>query len=803
MEEKIHLKAAAKLVYQLGEQLIENELVALLELIKNSYDADSTVSKIIVDTETITSYGKGKIIINDNGHGMFPSVLKNSFFKISTSFREKNNFSFRFNRQVLGEKGLGRLSFQRLGYYVKVLTRPDVSILKEIMTEEDRKILEKYNTFELIIDWNKLNLDLELNEVTAIFRGVENGLKKPGTEIEILGIRNLEFWKGNRNKIELLVKEIYKMNSPLKLGNNINDLDTFRILFKLNDQLYRNDEIDEELIEQVNDSKIEFSLNDLVLKIKITYQYRLLLSMMERSVASLGNFKIKDLKKDQLDKISSEEIIIDLKEENVDYIKYLKRLNLKKVNDKYANPGDFSGKLYNVRFTMDNRDEITKILEGYSLENIKNVVAFKKVWDSIKGFYIYRNSFRVLPYGNENLDWAGFDSYTKEIKYMPYESKSMLGYVILNGKKCKNLKEQTNRQGFILDEYGENFINIIREMLVRIICDKYVILREGFSLNLRSEKDTIITSKNGLITVEKIITNKEKVTENIIEIKNMIKVGEKSAKIEPLLEQIEKIEETVKIYSRELLQDQKILSLKKEEMSMIMPMVGQSIIVEALTHEFNRMISNIATSARNTLDELEKIKIENKRILKYQRDILTETIYLKEQLSHIEPMHKKSKIIKENINIKKLLKELYEDKDSPMSAKARKEKIIVEVTGDDLIINANKGYLITVFDNLFLNSLYWISVHNKERKIIISVNLKGVVTFEDTGCGILREHKNVIFNPFFSLKPDGRGLGLYIAQGILTEMNGYIILEDIGEDKERLNKFIIKFNKVEENYILF
>lgn len=802
MEEKIYLKASAKLVSQLGEQLIENELVALLELIKNSYDADSTISRIIVNTEELTSHGQGKIIVNDNGHGMIPSILKNSFFKISTSFREKNNFSFKFNRQVLGEKGLGRLSFQRLGYYIRVLTKPDINILKDIITDEDKRLLEKYDTFELIIDWRNLDSSLELNEVSAMFRGVENGLTKPGTEIEILGIRNLEFWRGNRNKIELLVKEIYKMNSPLKLGGDINESDTFKIRFKLNEQLYRNDEIDEELIEQMSDSKIEFSLENLILKIKITYQYRLLLSMMEKSVASLGNFKIKEFKKDELDKFHFEEIIINLREENVDYIKYLRRLNLKKINDKYANPGDFTGKLYNVRFTAENKDEITKILESYSLENIKNVIAFKKIWDSIKGFYIYRNSFRVLPYGNDNLDWAGFDSYTKETKYMPYESKSMLGYIILNGKKCRNLKEQTNRQGFMLDEYGENFINIVKETIVRVICDRYVNLRDGFSLNLKNDKETNITSKNGLITVERIITNQQKVEENIVEIKNMIKIGEKLSKVEPLLEQIEKIEETVKIYSRELLQDQKILNLKKEEMAMVMPMVGQSIIVEALTHEFNRMISNIATSARNTIDELEKIKIENQKILKNQRDILTETIYLKEQLSHIEPMHKKSKLTKENISIKKLLVELYQDKDSPMSAKAKKEEILVEVIGQDLVINANRGYLITVFDNLFLNSLYWISVYNKERKITINVSSSGTVTFEDTGCGVLNEHKNLIFNPFFSLKPDGRGLGLYIAQGILTEMDAYIRLDD-KEEKERLNKFVIKFNKIEENFILF
>ena len=240
MEEKIYLKAAAKLVYQLGEQLIENELVALLELIKNSYDADATRVNVEVDTEEMTEYGRGKITIEDNGHGMLPSVLKNEFFKIATSFREENRYSFKYERQVLGQKGLGRLSFQRLGYFIKVITKPDMEILDIILTEKDKIEINEFENFELIIDWKMLDTKLNLDEVTATLKKrKENILKnKSGTRIEILGIRNIEFWNKNEKETENLVKEIYKMSSPFLSDEKslVSEGDFFKINFRLNNK---------------------------------------------------------------------------------------------------------------------------------------------------------------------------------------------------------------------------------------------------------------------------------------------------------------------------------------------------------------------------------------------------------------------------------------------------------------------------------------------------------------------------------------------------------------------------------------
>ena len=81
------LKVDARLISQLGEALIDSNKVALMELIKNSSDADATICKINIDTFFENEQGRGRIVIEDNGSGMNDYIIENSFLKIASSFK--------------------------------------------------------------------------------------------------------------------------------------------------------------------------------------------------------------------------------------------------------------------------------------------------------------------------------------------------------------------------------------------------------------------------------------------------------------------------------------------------------------------------------------------------------------------------------------------------------------------------------------------------------------------------------------------------------------------------------------------
>ena len=60
----------ASLIKKLGDELIGNEVTALTEMIKNSYDADASFCKIEIDTKIVQNGEIGSIIVEDNGCGM-------------------------------------------------------------------------------------------------------------------------------------------------------------------------------------------------------------------------------------------------------------------------------------------------------------------------------------------------------------------------------------------------------------------------------------------------------------------------------------------------------------------------------------------------------------------------------------------------------------------------------------------------------------------------------------------------------------------------------------------------------------
>ena len=142
------LKVDARLISHLGEALIDSNKVALMELIKNSSDADATVCKIDIDTDFENDKGKGKILIEDNGIGMNSYIIENSFLKIASSFKKNfQKISPKFKRIAQGNKGIGRLSLNKLGTSVKITTKLDTDFLSE-----NYKLLDVENIYGDNID---------------------------------------------------------------------------------------------------------------------------------------------------------------------------------------------------------------------------------------------------------------------------------------------------------------------------------------------------------------------------------------------------------------------------------------------------------------------------------------------------------------------------------------------------------------------------------------------------------------------------------------------------------------------------
>ncbi|MFD0998181.1 sensor histidine kinase [Ohtaekwangia kribbensis] len=108
------------LLRELGEKLVETVHLALVELVKNCYDADATEVEIIFTTN---DNGATIIKVIDNGTGMSHTSVKDYWMRIATSNKEDRKVSTVFGRPLTGAKGIGRFCCRRLGNRLTLITK--------------------------------------------------------------------------------------------------------------------------------------------------------------------------------------------------------------------------------------------------------------------------------------------------------------------------------------------------------------------------------------------------------------------------------------------------------------------------------------------------------------------------------------------------------------------------------------------------------------------------------------------------------------------------------------------------------
>ena len=416
----------------------------------------------------------------------------------------------------------------------------------------------------------------------------------------------------------------------------------------------------------------------------------------------------------------------------------------------------------------------------------------------MQGVYVYRNGFRVLPYGRK--DWIGFTEKSQTAANNIYKEHTVVGYLKLDGFTSEKLEEQTNRQGFIQDEYGKNFFMLIQKFLLNIMFESDIKFRDGFSRT--KEKNGEVVTDNGKIVFERIAgfedekdarmqDVKEQVEDLRIAISNKTMAADMSQKvIENLQDKILQYEAVEKKAIDEKKQEIYLKSQQIEEIKDIVPLLGLGIIAESLTHEMNRIEQNIEDCARDTI----KCKNDTDKVVKNQRNIITQTNFLKIQLAHMESTYRRNLEKQEEILLRDFLVDMYVNEDSPMSRKARRDGVDVLIEGENISIKANKGILTTIFDNIFLNSLYWVQYSQQEKCIKFVIKQSGKIECFDSGCGVHPEIEDKLFEPFRFMKENGRGLGLFIVQELTENMNGRVWLSDERRDGRRY-KFVFDLSE--------
>jgi len=200
-------------------------------------------------------------------------------------------------------------------------------------------------------------------------------------------------------------------------------------------------------------------------------------------------------------------------------------------------------------------------------------------------------------------------------------------------------------------------------------------------------------------------------------------------------------------------------------------------LVDMVLHEGRRSLSKIANAAKlgtRDLDKPEAGKSWLERLSRRFNLIIKQSAVLSTLFHRIEPFGGRRRGRPARTTIEAIIRDSF----ALLEAEMRGRHVTRTLPRSSTPVTVDPVELQEVFVNLLFNSLYWLSKLPKGEKREILVSVQRIddseleILFCDSGPGVDDGIRDRIFEPYFSTKPDGVGLGLTIAGEIVAEYNG-------------------------------
>ncbi len=726
---KLRPRPYARLMTMLSDQLIKNNVVALTELAKNSYDADATWIQIRIGNmsnlgkDGIKSKDKPFVEIEDDGDGMSFETIRDCWMNPASPEklirRQENRFKTKKGRIIQGEKGIGRYAVFQIGEKVEVFSREriktnrggiEVNLITDLTKYTDELLSRKKST--------SLGKPLFFDQLSSKYYLRDNPIHiKPG-KINIEG-RN----KSRRNHGTLI--RITELNYEWTQSNVRRMRE---ILARLQSPFGKTDFdisiiYDGEEILVFEDYSIEGALEEALLE-------------MSGSVNAKGVCRYS---------LNNEKGVLDLVEDlKQDAAKENKVHFFDDAYNRIHNPrcGPFSFKFYVYDLPKIDDSKLRRYIREHRT-------------------YIYRDGIRVYPYGDSDNDWIKLDMYRGVIRAAAYLSNDQLiGYISISSEKNPRLKDKTNREGLLEQGTAYEDLRLLTLSALNFLHNEY----QRFKLKPQPKHRKTRTSALYLQT--------EKVQKELDGLKKHLDEAQDQEGIRNLTKLTEDYYQERDIYRRQI--------------EIVEDLAGVGIAVDATSHDLMLVMNRVVERTNEIYAEVYSEDVDIEKLRDKTEAVQGQLMFMKSLLTGIQPLFRSSRRRNKELAISNIIKTVQRYYETPLRELAA--KVDIEEIGVPLIVTASEGVLLQLFINLMDNSVYWLKLSKtQEPRIEILIDGDhGYVIFADNGPGVEEKYIDFLFEPFFSRKGiQGRGLGLYIARQLtdryeydlyyLEEKNNWIL----------------------------
>ena len=685
------IRPAGRLLLTIGRDLIQDPYAAVVELVKNAYDADSP--DVTIEFNRIPRRGGYSIAISDHGHGMTREDVVSKWMVPSTSDKLKRQKS-PSGRVMQGRKGVGRYAASVLGS----------DLFLETVSVEGEKT-------EVYIDWGDFEDSEYLDDIEILVESSETS-EPMGTRLTMFGEESqLTDW--NQRQFNKLRFELRRLKSPVGMALNDDD-------FHINLKVSGFSEVDD-----ITETIEPYPIFDL-------FDYRVSGSISSGGTGNLA-YSMQKIRN-----APAETIPFDF--------------------GKATECGDI---FLDIRVYDRDKASIDSLIGRGLKDDSGNYVGnlqARQLLNEYNGIGVYRNGFRIRPMGDPDFDWLKLNEQRVQNPSGRIGSNQVIGFVQIQSDEQSGLIEKSARDGLRENKAFERLKEVTKEVIGQLESRRFQYRRQTSlskpAAKLERELDSLFSSEELRREVQSRLSTSG--------------VGQQTT------------QEIMEAISRDQDEKNRVADDIRQAVAIYQGQATLGKIINVILHEGRRPLNYF----RN---EIPNIRYWHNSFLRTgNRENLNKVISISDGIGNnaevlvnlfgrIDPLAAGKRSRKTPLDLKKTISGTLSVFASEMTLRKVDSHIACP---DSFMFLAWSQDIYSIFTNLIDNSLYWmIEKDSRERRIVIEVVTDGEfllhIDYRDTGPGIDPGliASEVIFEPQFSTKPSGTGLGLPIA-GEAAARNG-------------------------------